>query len=100
MASFCCAGIGVMKYCSRDRCPSLETGRNSVKPWTTPRTQASQSDSAACVSTTPLLPGAVLLHLHNEGEDDGASVEALEIAPEGTPDLFLHLDRICARFGI
>jgi hypothetical protein len=29
------------------RCPVLEIGRNSVRPWTIPRTIASSSDIAA-----------------------------------------------------
>ena len=29
------------------RCPVLEIGRNSVRPWAIPRTMASRSDTAA-----------------------------------------------------
>ena len=29
------------------RCPVLEIGRNSVRPWTIPRTMASKMDTAA-----------------------------------------------------
>src|SRR5918996_6376177 len=38
---------------TRMRCPEEEMGRSSVRPWTTPRTNACQSDSAPARSPTP-----------------------------------------------
>src|SRR5437762_6567678 len=100
-ATFCSAGIGVRKCCTTARCPELDTGRNSVSPWTTPRRHASRTDSADWTPITPPpLRGLRLLHLHHEGEDHRAAVQALEVAAEGPVDLRLHLDRVGAGLGI
>src|SRR5262249_47549282 len=51
----------------------------------------------------PLLhpPGpGLLLHLHHEGEDHRAAVQALEVTAKGPVDLLLHLDRIGAGLGV
>src|SRR5437870_2635492 len=100
-ATFSSAGIGVRKCCTTARCPELDTGRNSVSPWTTPRRHASRTDSVDWIAITPPpLPGLRLLHLHHEGEDHRAAVQTLEVAAEGPVNLLLHLDRIGPGLGV
>src|SRR5437879_7218712 len=50
--------------------------------------------------TTTSPAGALLLHLHDEGEDHRPAVETLEISPQCLADLLLHLRRVGARLGV
>src|SRR5437870_5402253 len=103
-ATFSSAGMGVRKCCTTARCPELDTGRNSVSPWTTPRRHASRTDSVDWIAITPTSPAPLprprLLHLHHEGEDHRAAVQTFEVPAEGPIDLLLHLDRVGTGLGV